>query len=326
MRNKGSTFSYLTLPTEFARAALSLQSAFLPPRPVEVESFGTNPGNLKMFLYAPRRLAPGRPLVVLLHGCGQSATSFASDAGWMALADQHRLALLMPEQLSANNRMRCFNWFRQQDVRRNSGEAMSIRQMVRKAVATHDCDPSRIFIAGFSAGAAMTAALLAAYPALFAAGGIFAGMPVGCAHSAAAAMVRMRHPGTDATRERRAGEALRATRPGRRWPRVSIWQGGRDHTVAPGNARDLAEQWSAIQGFGPAETATLEMPHFRRVSWGRSNRPPAVELWTLPAIGHAFPIYPKSDGRGRTGTYVADAGVSGTQMLAEFWGLKPPKA
>jgi poly(hydroxyalkanoate) depolymerase family esterase len=157
-----------------------------------ITGFGSNPGALQMHVYAPPRLRAGRPLVVVLHGCRQDAASFAADAGWIAIAQQFRLALLLPEQTCENNKGRCFNWFLPDDVRRGSGEIMSIRQMIRHAAKRFGSDPKQIFVAGFSAGGGMAAALLAAYPAVFAAGGIVAGMPAGCAKSQMGAMLHMR--------------------------------------------------------------------------------------------------------------------------------------
>ena len=159
----------------------------------ELTGFGSNPGNLRMLTYAPLRLPAGRPLVVVLHGCGQDAARFAADAGWLDLARHRGLALLLPEQTSANNRGLCFSWFRAKDVRRGSGEALSIRQMVRLAATRYRSDRRRVFIAGFSAGGGMAAAMLAAYPAVFAAGGVAAGMPVGAARTQMQAVLRMRH-------------------------------------------------------------------------------------------------------------------------------------
>ena len=66
--------------------------------PREETGFGSNPGNLRMFSYVPADREPAAPLIVVLHGCKQKATTFASDAGWLALADRSRLALLLPEQ------------------------------------------------------------------------------------------------------------------------------------------------------------------------------------------------------------------------------------
>jgi poly(hydroxyalkanoate) depolymerase family esterase len=309
-----------------ARNALAWQAAFLPARPVQLEHFGTNPGNLRMYHYAPAKLRAGRPLVVFLHGCGQTASNFASDAGWIALARQYRFTLLLPEQTRANNHLCCFNWYRPEDSRRNSGEVLSIRQMIRTAVKTHQSDPSQIFVAGFSAGGGMTAALLAAYPALFAAGGIFAGMPVGSAHSGVGALIKMRRAGSDRERQQLAREIMRDNKPRRSWPRVSIWQGDRDRTVDPQNAEVLAAQWSEVHGYGPVASAVHTTPDYRRQCWGRPGKPPAVELWTIPALGHAVPVDRKRDVGSRTEAMVVDAGVSGPHLLAEFWGLKPPRA
>ena len=40
---------------------------------VEISGFGTNPGALKMFAYVPEPLPRAPALVVVLHGCGQTA-------------------------------------------------------------------------------------------------------------------------------------------------------------------------------------------------------------------------------------------------------------
>jgi len=182
---------FIMRPAIVSAIATSLLTASARSSVSTVTAFGSNPGALRMRVYAPTRLRVGRPLVVVLHGCRQDAATFAVEAGWLALAQQFRCALLLPEQTSENNRGRCFNWFQPDDVRRGSGEAMSIRQMIRKASKRFGSDPRRIFVVGFSAGGGMTAALLAAYPRVFAAGGVVAGMPVGCARTPMVAMLKM---------------------------------------------------------------------------------------------------------------------------------------
>jgi poly(hydroxyalkanoate) depolymerase family esterase len=152
-------------------------------------------------------LAPGAPLIVVLHGCKQKAVTFARDAGWLALADRSRLALVLPEQKGlpshlhdvyllpgvvalwgANNQNACFNWFEPDDTARDRGEALSIRQMIDAVVERHSVDRSRVYVAGFSAGGAMTAAMVAAYPERFAGGAIIAGVPYGCADTVSKAL------------------------------------------------------------------------------------------------------------------------------------------
>lgn len=291
-----------------------------------VPKFGSNPGALRMHVYAPARLRAGRPLIVVLHGCGQDTASFASDAGWLSLAQQFRVALLLPEQVYENNRGRCFNWFRPEDVARGSGEAMSVRQMIRAAVKRYGSDPKRIYIAGFSAGGGMAAAMLAAYPALFAGGGVVAGMPVGAATSSMSALLHMRHADPYRTRAALAGAVRAVTHAHARktWPRIQIWQGERDRTVDPANAEALAAQWSELSGFGVMPRTDEVTPGLRRRSWGRPNRPAAVELCTLADVGHGFPVDTHTPGCGRGGAWVVDAGMSAAQAMASFWGLDRP--
>ncbi len=291
----------------------------------EVTNFGTNPGDLRMLVFQPARCPrAGAPLIVVLHGCRQDAADFARQAGWLALADRLGIPLVIPEQRASNNRSRCFNWFRPDDVTRGRGEAMSIRQMVRNAVMQFGSDRRRIYVVGLSAGGAMAAAMLAAYPAVFAAGAVVAGMPIGAANTSPMALLRMHRADPFRTRAGLAAAvAERAPASARRvWPRLSIWQGGRDRTVDPANAEMLAAQWSALHGFAAPPTAdTAPIPGARRRTWGRSTSP-AVELWTLPDFAHAFPIDAQATDPGSPGPWVADGGISAVHHIAAFWGIE----
>jgi poly(3-hydroxybutyrate) depolymerase len=118
--------------------------------------------------------------------------------------------------------------------------------------------------------------------------------------------------------EVRAAAPARATKG---WPRLSIWQGLRDHTVDPRNAHALAAQWSEVHGWGEASTLEEEFTGgVRRSAWGRPARP-AVELWTLSHTGHGFPVSSSEPGHGRVGPWVVDAGICAARRMAEFWGL-----
>jgi len=292
-------------------------------RVVEVSDFGPNPGDLRMFVFAPpKRLPAGAPLIVVLHGCGQSAASFARDSGWIAVAKDVGAALLLPEQSSKNNHSRCFNWFQPGDVRRGGGEAASIRQMVRAAIRRFKSDQRRVFIVGLSAGGAMTAAMLAAYPATFAAGAVVAGMPVGAAYNGASALLRMRHAERLVNRRILADAVRRAappTRKPRAWPRISIWQGEKDKLVDPRNAEALATQWSAAHGFdGPPTTEASPLPGVRRRLWSKPKGP-AVEIWTVAEMGHGFPVDGADGGHGSFG--ITKVGLPAARLIARFWGI-----
>src|SRR3954465_6290366 len=120
---------------------------------VAVSSFGSNPGALDMYEYVPAGLPAGRPLVVVLHGCTQTAAAMVN-AGWNTLADQYQFAVLYPEQTTANNPVRCFNWAGEYgdtaNLVRGQGENASIAQMIDKDIAARGIDATQVYVVGFS--------------------------------------------------------------------------------------------------------------------------------------------------------------------------------
>ena len=52
------------------------------------------------------------PLIVMLHGCTQSPDDFAAGTRMNFLADAQNCFVVYPEQPSAANQSKCWNWFR----------------------------------------------------------------------------------------------------------------------------------------------------------------------------------------------------------------------
>lgn len=280
--------------------------------------FTPNPGNLRMFVHLPRGLKAGAPLVVVLHGCGQSAAAYGIEAGWRQLADELGFALLAPEQKAVNNPNTCFDWFNPEDITRGQGEAASIAAMIGTMVETYHLDAKRIFITGLSAGGAMTAVMLATYPELFAGGAIVAGLPFGAALNVRDALEAMRSAPLRTPRE--WGDAVRAVSSFHGpWPKISIWHGALDTTVNINNAQASVAQWSDLHGLRLTD-ARQEMVHGAvRLSWGDQ-----LELYTLPILGHGTPI--DSADIGMPAPFVLEAGISSSRRIAQFWGLMPAVA
>ncbi len=212
-----------------ATGALALTTGLVAVSPpasaaalTQVTGFGSNPGNLSMHTYVPDGLPAGAPLVIALHGCTQSASDYYAKSGWPKFADQYEFALVFPQTTSANNANSCFNWFDSGDSARGKGEALSIKQMVDAAVARYGSDTSRVYITGLSAGAGMTANMLAAYPDVFAGGSIDSGLPAYCATSVSAAYTCMYSPPNKTPAQ--WGDLVRAAAPvgTTSWPRVAI--------------------------------------------------------------------------------------------------------
>ena len=314
---------FLTLP-------LSLGSG---PEPHEedgvltvIRDFGPNPGNLRLRAFVPDGLPAAAPLVVVLHGCRQSAREYDLGSGWSVLAGRHSFALLMPEQKRLNNPQLCFDWFQPEDVTRDEGEVASIAAMIRHMIAQHGLDASQVFITGLSAGGAMTAAMLATYPELFAGGAIIAGVPYGSATNAHEAFGVMGQGRIRAPAE--LGERVRAASPhaGPR-PAVAIWQGEDDRVVNPVNAQELVKQWSDALGLTSVQPEQSRIDSADRTTWQDGTGRIALSLWRIAGLGHATPIDPMAPlpaarvGLVGASAFILPAGIASTWRIAESWGL-----
>ncbi|MFJ9035477.1 PHB depolymerase family esterase [Streptomyces sp. NPDC102406] len=325
--------SALTRPrTRAATVLLVLFALFLAAVPrasaagpaiQEVTGFGSNPGGLKMFRYVPDGLPGGRPVVVVLHGCTQNAAGYGNGSGWVSLADRWGFSVVLPQQTSGNNLNSCFNWFQSGDIERGHGEAASIAQMVDKQVADVGADASRSYVSGLSAGGGMTAVMMAAYPEKFAAAGVVAGLPYGCAQAATSPYVCMYVGATQSPRQ--WGDRVRAARPGYAgpWPRLTVFQGSADYTVKPVNMADLVEQWTDVRGADQVADVSDTVAGYPHQLFRDASGSPAVETYSITGMGHGQPVDPGT-GAGQCGTagaYLLDVNMCAAYVLGHSWGL-----
>ena len=185
----------------------------------------------RLYIPAAARASPEvpRPLLVMLHGCTQDPDDFAAGTGMDELAGAEGCYVLYPAQSTRDNRYACWNWFERQHQRAGSGEPAIIVGMVRAVRAAHAIDASRIYAAGLSAGAAMTALLAAEYPDLLAAVGMHSGVRAHGASGTLSALGAMKR-----------GAAAAAGHPAQPVPAI-VFQGDADETVHPLNASRIIE-------------------------------------------------------------------------------------
>jgi len=136
------------------------------------------------FVYTPANYQVGRaiPLVMMVHGCLQSPSSFAYDTHMNQLADQQQFLVVYPQHATLDpgdvNPIMCWNFFYAVNQYRDSGEAGSLAGIVQEVLQkTSDwtIDRRRIYVAGVSSGAFIAVILGATYPDLFAAIGVHSG-------------------------------------------------------------------------------------------------------------------------------------------------------
>ena len=287
----------------------------------DVTGFGSNPGNLAMRVHVPAQLPPAPALVVVLHGCTQTAESFDCGSGWSKLAERGGFVLLYPEQRKANNPRNCFNWFNPEDTARDSGEPCSIRQMIGKVVADHGIDRGRVFVCGLSAGGAMAGVMLATYPEVFRAGTIIAGLPYGGASSVGEALESMYVGRVNAART--WGDFVRrASGLAGPWPDVAVWHGTVDGTVKPINAGEIVKQWTDVHGVGAATPRESKLGRITRRAWLDAGGRTRVLDYSVPGMAHGVPLDGRDEAEdGALGPFFLAAGLWSTLEIAKDWGL-----
>ncbi|QPP08093.1 PHB depolymerase family esterase [Streptomyces bathyalis] len=312
--------SFAADPADASRSAGPAEERAAAAGLEKVDDFGSNPGALSMYRYTPDGLPAKAPVVLVLHGCTQDAATYFEGAGWQKSADAGGFSVVAPQQEQSNNSNKCFNWFQAGDTDRGKGEALSIKQMVDRTVADLDADPSRVFVTGLSAGGAMTASMLAAYPDVFKGGAVVAGLPHGCANSVAEAFTCM-NPGVSKSASA-WGDLVRKGAPDHSGPRpkVSVWHGTGDTTVAPMNAEESVKQWTDVLGADQKADATEKLQGgTTRSDYQNADGDVVVRGYMVDGMPHGTPVKPDED-CGKAGKNFLDT-ICSTKHITADWGL-----
>lgn len=282
-----------------------------------------------MFYYQPDSIPADQavPLVVVLHGCLQCASSVGKQTGWNQLADEHRFYVLYPQQRIINNPERCFKWYKRKHIYKNRGENASIQTMVTYMKQHYRIDSSRVFITGLSAGAAMTTIMCADYPETYKAGVAFAGAPFKVATSAIPA--GMAFFGWRIKSPEKWGSYVLRENPGYQgnYPKMIIYQGNNDWIVNPRNGREIMKQWTNVHKLttSPSEDnpAFLNLPFLERKAYSAANGDERVVYYKVEGLSHALLVDPGScaEQGGRKGVFAKDKNFNSTLWAAYDMGL-----
>ena len=262
----------------------------------------------KLFVPAGRRR--GKPsLLVMLHGCHQDAAEFSLATRMNEHAQLHGFLVAYPEQASAANGAKCWNWYEAAHQRREQGEPAIIAGLTRQLVSTHGVAANQTFIAGFSAGGAMAATLAVMYPELYAALGIHSGVPHGAARDFMSAMIAMQH-GVYASY---AVHPLHAQIP------TIVFHGDEDTTVHSTHAAQFLGK--APSAFAPASeqrfveriAANARQHGYTRTVQFDAQQNPFSEHWMVHGGGHVW------YGGDASKNYTDDRGPDASAEMARFF-------
>lgn len=243
------------------------------------------------------------PLVVMLHGCTQSPDDFAAGTRMNFLAEERNCFVVYPEQPSAANQSKCWNWFRPGDQQRDGGEPSLIAGITRQIMLDYLVEPKRVYVAGLSAGGAAAAIMAATYPDLYAAAGIHSGLACGAARDLPSALAAMRQGGGAGL----ADGALSV-------PTI-VFHGNRDSTVHPTNGQQIFDQGGkkisskikVIKGQIPQGHA------YTRTTMTNPQGLVIAEYWNVHGAGHAW------SGGSPSGSYTDPRGPDATREMLRFF-------
>ena len=244
-------------------------------------------------LYRPPhlKLQPGErlPLMVMLHGCGQTGRDFALSTRMDRLAARHRFLVLYPEQDRLANPQGCWNWYDRRSGKADA-EAATLMAAIDQVCLLYRADRDRVAVAGLSAGASMAALLATRYPVRFRAVAMHSGVAPGAAKSPVTALGAMhgQHPPTVLATA--VGKALGAAALFTTLPPLLVLHGDADTIVAPGNARDSADIWAAATGAVPGAVRVVQrgQRHPMRVTDYKHAGRTCVTLCQIAQLGHAW--------------------------------------
>ncbi len=287
-------------------------------------------GSRPFFVYTPTSYQAGVavPLVVMLHGCTQSALDLATGTQMNQLAEQHNFIVVYPQQISASNQYLCWNWFDQANQSRDKGEPAIIAGIVQSMAqdtVQWTIDTHRIYVAGISAGAALAVILGVTYPDIFAAIGVHAGLEYQAATNSSAGLRASRNGGPDPRQQgllayETMGSVARVV------PTI-VFHGTRDYAINIINGDQTVQQWmytDMLASHGeynadfaaPTTTTNGQVPGGRSYvtyGWNDANSNEIQQYWKVNGLGHAW------SGGNPAGSYTDPKGPNASQAIYSFF-------
>jgi len=273
----------------------------------EERVFANQAGSRPYKLYIPSSYhGQAMPLIVMLHGCTQSPDDFAAGTRMNELAEEHTFLVAYPAQLQSANASKCWNWFRANDQKRDSGEPSLIAGITRQVMRDFAVRRGCVYIAGLSAGGAAAAVLGSTYPELYSAIGVHSGLACGAASDLPSAYAAMRQGGSSTMRT--------SHRQGGSVPTI-VFHGDRDMTVNPVNADQIIAlskpamnlRTTVNQGETPGGI------RYTRAVHADERGTPILEQWMLQGAGHAW------SGGSAAGSYTEPRGPDASREMVRFF-------
>ena len=286
-------------------------------------SDSTHGGALSGYYYwpsTPPTLDGKRALILVLHGCGQTAggdvINGSGDAGynWKAMADSYGAVVLAPNATGNLYSAHCWDWAATNRSRSHGHNAVLL-DLVKRFVSNpqYAIDPRQVYVTGLSSGGAKAMVLACTAPEIFAGVGISAGPAPGVGSSQISSVPSGFSASTAAgncTAMAGAAAASFATQV------ASVIWGTSDFVVAQAYGPLDAAAMRQVYGGGFTQGASVSLP-------GSGSNLPYLDAAgkvrtsqiTVSGLGHAWP----AGSGGQNANYVNATRVNYPAFLMDFW-------
>ncbi|RYO89656.1 hypothetical protein DL762_003105 [Monosporascus cannonballus] len=257
----------------------------------QVQNWGNNPTNIRMYIYVPDRLATRPAIIVALHPCGGTGQQWFSGTRLPSYADSNGFILIYP---STPNMSNCWDVHNPGSLTHGAGgDAGGIVAMVNYALQRYTGDSANVYVMGSSSGGMMTNVLAGSYPDVFEACAAYSGTAHACFAGAPGATPFSPNQtcaqGLQHTPQE-WGNFVRNSYPGYsgRRPRMQIWHGLADTLVRPQCALEALKQWSNVLNVQSTRNVTgVPSQAYTQMIYGDGTQ---LQGYLGQGVGHTAPV------------------------------------
>jgi len=252
---------------------------------------GSATSKAQMWVYVPDTVKSDA-LVVVIHSCQSTAQSYSrnSKIPWIKGSGEGGYITVWP---SSPNSGTCWDVSSKASLSHNGGgDSNAIANMITYSIGKYNLNATRVFVTGGSSGAMMSNVLAATYPELISAVSLYSGVAAGCfVGSGVDQWNNACANGQSTATPEKWGDTARAMYPGYNGtrPKMQIWHGSADTTLAPQNYQEELKQWTNI--FGVSMTATNVEKDTPDKGYTLSDYGPNVEGIYAQGVGHSVPSH-----------------------------------
>lgn len=261
-------------------------------------------------------------LLVVIHGCLQSAESMAFGTGFSALAAQNNWVLYFPQVDPGTHPLDCWSWYKPENQKPSQGQLRRLVDEIQEIKRELRMGAAPTYLAGISSGGLTVSGLLACFPENFKAGAIHSGGSYGLAGNLKEAEDVLRDGPTPRQAQFCQPQAFRG--------RLLVIQGTEDKVLNPRHAERLMTDFLPQARSLPPRADKAHGLDFKVTDYLENNQVRG-RLVMVEGLGHAWSgsgdnqrhgAFLEKMGQASQIPFFSPQGPNATQMMWNFFTAK----